>query len=337
MSHQQRTTVAFLLPLAAAGSYFASIPWAGMILCVAGMWLAAFAIIKLTGPPQFAAFYFNGLMLAALLYFAPGGNAFFAVSVLLVPPGITGRLLLIRFMSETRYNWYELLFMIAAAGCWVTGTILAVTDFSLNSLAPILSPLLPLMGLFLKTSDHLFQELAQLRVTRSGYGVALGSTAPDFALADENNNMTRLSEYKGVRDLLLIFIRGDWCPVCQMMLRTYLKNARKFREKNIMLMAIGPDPVGVNKKLVERLELDFKMLSDEGHHVSKKYGVQIPPEKNNIMPEKSDGLPLPASFLVDRNGIVRYSSRPDRVGEFLDPALIFPVIESLPSLQEASS
>jgi predicted small lipoprotein YifL len=42
------------------------------------------------------------------------------------------------------------------------------------------------------------------------------------------------------------------------------------------------------------------------------------------------GIPLPASFLVDKDGLVRYVSRPDRVGEFLDPELIFKVLNEIP-------
>jgi hypothetical protein len=42
------------------------------------------------------------------------------------------------------------------------------------------------------------------------------------------------------------------------------------------------------------------------------------------------GIPLPASFLLDKDGVVRYVSRPDRIGEFLDPTLIFGVLDQLP-------
>ena len=57
-------------------------------------------------------------------------------------------------------------------------------------------------------------------------------------------------------------------------------------------------------------------------------------DDENLHPVKEshkyqEGIPLPASFLVDKNGIVRYTSRPDRVGEFLDPSKIFPVLEKL--------
>lgn len=68
------------------------------------------------------------------------------------------------------------------------------------------------------------------------------------------------------------------------------------------------------------------MLYDEKMEVCQRYGVQLPVE---TVGEKRVGMPLPASFLVDRNGIVRYTSRFDRINEFLDPATIFPVLEKL--------
>ena len=100
-------------------------------------------------------------------------------------------------------------------------------------------------------------------------------------------------------------------------------------------MAIGPDPVGVNRAMVEKLGLDFKVLSDEGQIIAQTYGCRLEDDEN-LHPVKEShkynaGIPLPASFLVDKNGIVRYTSRPDRVGEFLDPAKIFPVLEKLGS------
>ena len=64
--------------------------------------------------------------------------------------------------------------------------------------------------------------------------------------------------------------------------------------------------------------------------VSRQFGVVY----NNPLLEHgldyAQGIPLPASFLVDKKGVIRYVSRPDRVGEFLNPELIFGVLESMP-------
>lgn len=160
--------------------------------------------------------------------------------------------------------------------------------------------------------------------------IDVGKEAPDFTLPDQDNVNVTLSSFRNDRDLLLIFVRGDWCPGCHMMLRTYQREREKFQEKNIMVLAIGPDPVGVNLEMVKKLDLDFKVLSDEAQLTAMRYGVQLK-EYEHVMQDFKNGIPLPASFLVDRNGIVRYVSRPDKVGEFLNPSLIFPILAKLPA------
>jgi peroxiredoxin Q/BCP len=168
-----------------------------------------------------------------------------------------------------------------------------------------------------------------LKASRGGYRIQIGKEANEFELPDQDGNLIRLSDFKGKRHLLLIFVRGDWCPGCHMMLRTYEKNNEKFKTKNILVMAIGPDPVGVNRGMVEKLGLDFKVLSDEGQKVAMTYGVQLSEYDNNFAEKYEEGIPLPASFLIDKAGLVQYVSRPDKVGEFLNPALIFPIVDKL--------
>ena len=127
--------------------------------------------------------------------------------------------------------------------------------------------------------------------------------------------------------MLLLFVRGDWCPSCHIMLRTYQKNREKFQEKNVFVLAIGPDPVDVNKQMVTSLGLEFKILADIKQEVVKLFGVQM--QDSNFMVKYEAGVPMPASFLVDKSGVVRYTSRADRAGDFLNPNKIFDVLATL--------
>lgn len=226
--------------------------------------------------------------------------------------------------SYTGYAWFEPLM--------TTVGIITLVISNLLFHHPLSAWLLPLpIGLFCivfawgTTNDK--NQL--LKSARGGYRVQTGRPANEFELPDQNGNPVKLSDFKGKRHVLLIFVRGDWCPGCHMMLRTYEKNNEKFRSKNVLVMAIGPDPVGVNRNMVEKLGLDFKVLSDEGQRTAMIYGVQLK-EYDNVFSEKyEEGIPLPASFLIDKDGIVRYVSRPDKVGEFLNPSLIFPIVDQL--------
>lgn len=155
----------------------------------------------------------------------------------------------------------------------------------------------------------------------------IGAEAPDFELKDVNGNTVRLSDFRGKNHVLLVFVRGDWCPTCHIMIREYEINRDKFVSKGIIPIGIGPDSTEVNKQMMERLGWKNMLLSDEKQEVATRYGLLF--MGNNVEASYETGIALPASFLICSNGIVRHVTRSDRAGEFLSPALIFPVIEQL--------
>ena len=81
--------------------------------------------------------------------------------------------------------------------------------------------------------------------------------------------------------------------------------------------------------MAKNLGLEYKVLSDDKMKTAQEYGIRIQDFNHPGAPKHEEGMPLPASFLVDKFGTVRYTSRTTKVGEFLDPTLIFPIVESL--------
>lgn len=157
-------------------------------------------------------------------------------------------------------------------------------------------------------------------------GVEPGDKAIDFELPDQNGNLVKLKDFYGKTDVLLLFVRGDWCPACHIMLRTYYKYRDKFKEKGVFFITIGPDPQGVNKEMLERIGADFVILSDEGLKVTHQYGVQ---GEGQIPNNDFEGIPLPAAFIIDKLGIIRYTTRPESPGSFLRPDSILTVLDGL--------
>jgi peroxiredoxin len=182
-----------------------------------------------------------------------------------------------------------------------------------------------MLGIYISLSSYIDRRGVE-KLLAMGI-IEAGNAAPDFSLINYDGEKISLSDFKDKREVLLIFVRGDWCPGCHIMLRLYERERKKFQDKNIMLFAIGPDPLGVNKAMVEKLGLEFAVLSDENLEVSKKYCVRIQEE---TPAHKADpGVPLPASFLIDKKGIIRYTSRSDNAGEFLYPDIIFDVLAKI--------
>lgn len=292
---------------------------------MAGYLIAMKDFSKFTGRLQFFTQIFTGLLIGAALDFPFEHFPFLTLTMFFATMATFGRIMFFSFFGYIGKSWFEILMLLLALGLHYTGNMI-VHD---NKLASWLIPVPALVFAAIITWGIIKDKKQLLPTMAKGYRVATGAPAPPFSLPDQDGKAVSLSDFHGDRHLLLIFVRGDWCPGCHIMLRTYQKEAERFKTKNIFVLSIGPDPVGVNREMVERLNLDFKVLSDEGQKTAMQYGVQLDDYDNAFAEKYDEGIPLPASFLVDKNGIVRYVSRPDKVGEFLNPSLIFPIIDKL--------
>jgi peroxiredoxin len=75
-----------------------------------------------------------------------------------------------------------------------------------------------------------------------------------------------------------------------------------FRETT-QLLAVSIDDHETSQKLIQRLEdndsikVDFPLLADPGHKVINRYGLLNP---------QGNGWPHPATYVIDKQGIVRW-------------------------------
>lgn len=158
--------------------------------------------------------------------------------------------------------------------------------------------------------------------------VKVGMPAPQFSLPDQHGNQVMLNDLLKKNHVLLIFVRGDWCPTCHMMLRSYFKNKEKFAQRNVRIVGIGPDPQGVNKDIMQRIDENSVLLSDDKLETAMLYASNLQPSNPLSKTVFEKGVPLPASFLVHQNGTIAFTSRSDKAGEILQPELIFQVLET---------
>jgi peroxiredoxin len=148
----------------------------------------------------------------------------------------------------------------------------------------------------------------------------VGDVAPEFALPDANGKLVRSTDLLALGPLVVCFFRGRWCPYCVTELETWRDLFAALRERSALLVAISPQTVRQNDFTGSQHALRFPLLRDEGAAVAAEFGaayrvadsmqsyyrsilVNIP----FINGEPSWRLPVPATFVIGRDGIVLWS------------------------------
>ncbi len=131
----------------------------------------------------------------------------------------------------------------------------------------------------------------------------------EFVLADERGGA-----------LLLVFVRGDWCPMCHVMMRLISREAKTLARHAVKLVIITPTEGPVDGEFAQQLGLETRLVLDKGSATALSFSMQDAGERDG------QPIPLPVALLVDRDGVLRDVTRPDDVSRFAGEKKI---IESL--------
>ena len=150
--------------------------------------------------------------------------------------------------------------------------------------------------------------------------LSTGGELPDVTLPNANSEPRTLSTLLQRGPLVVAFYRGGWCPYCNLELRALQRELPAIRAAGGTLLAITPELPDKSLTTTEKNELQFEVLTDRGNQYARKLGLvfQLPPDLQGIyrafdlnLPAYNGDdaweLPLPATYVVDQQGIVRYS------------------------------
>ena len=100
-------------------------------------------------------------------------------------------------------------------------------------------------------------------------------TAPVLSLPTLNGKTWTLSEQTSPFTLI-VFYRGDHCPICRVYLRDLAKTQEKFQERNIGVIAVSSNSEKLARKSQTEWQLDNLMI---GHSLSletaRNWGLYI--------------------------------------------------------------
>lgn len=102
--------------------------------------------------------------------------------------------------------------------------------------------------------------------------IAINTQAPDFELTNFRGESVRLSDFRGKKNLLLVFNRGFSCPFCRAHAAQLRQDYEKFAAENAEVIIVGPDNAHAFSNYWQKEQLPFIGLPDPNHSVLKQYG-----------------------------------------------------------------
>jgi peroxiredoxin len=170
----------------------------------------------------------------------------------------------------------------------------------------------------------------------------IGSKAPEFELPDQHGNIIRTPELLKDKQLVICFFRGRWCPFCVGQLEAMNTIYPGLQKAGAALIAISPQTVHQSFLMADQHQLRFPLLSDAGNQVARKFGLvySVPDYQQEIyqrafvnLPfingDPSWELPIPATYVVDRDTTVRYASADPDYTDRPEPSAILELFPQL--------
>ncbi len=158
------------------------------------------------------------------------------------------------------------------------------------------------------------------RLAAAGAGAsapAPGDPMPPFLLPDDSGQLVALPDLLAQSPVVLNLNRGHWCPFCRMELRALAEHAPAVLRAGGRIVSITPDRQAFAHQLRVEQELPFVVLSDLDNAYALSLGLmiwlgtelialyrQIALELPSFQGNDGWFIPIPATFVVGRNGIV---------------------------------
>lgn len=98
-----------------------------------------------------------------------------------------------------------------------------------------------------------------------------GSAAPDFSLASGDGSNVSLRDYRG-KWVVLYFYPKDFTSGCTIEAHNFQRDQAEYARRNAVILGVSVDSAESHKKFCAKEGLNFKLLADTTHQVSKEYG-----------------------------------------------------------------
>lgn len=148
--------------------------------------------------------------------------------------------------------------------------------------------------------------------SRKDSRIVRGQKLPEFTAKRQDGSVVSSRDLAG-SPTLLIFYRGNWCPLCSTQVRDLAKSYRELSKRGIRTVLVSPQSPEHTADLAAKVDAPMEFWIDQDLAAARALGILDPgglPAGMEVLGYDQDTV-LPTSILVDAHGIVFYDDQTD--------------------------
>jgi peroxiredoxin len=190
--------------------------------------------------------------------------------------------------------------------------------------------------------DALVRDLAARDLISNA--LKAGNPLPSFELPNVEGKFISSENLAEDGPLVVSFFRGGWCPYCRSELRALQGALPDIEGLGATLVAITPDTGAALAAAKQANNLSYHVLSDVDFGVSLTFGLafRVPDAIKDLYTRRGVDLgarhgnslgtwllPIPATYVVDRSGIIRHADLDVDFRRRMEPADIVRMLQTI--------
>jgi len=188
--------------------------------------------------------------------------------------------------------------------------------------------------------ERVVADLKRAGMAERALGV--GAQAPAFDLKNQGDAAVRSSDLLAKAKLVICFFRGRWCPFCVGQMEAMNAALPQIEQAGASVIAISPQTVKQSFFMADQHRLRFPLLCDAANQVARQFGLayRVPEDQQAIyrrvfinLPfvngDESWELPIPATYILERDSTVLYASASPDYTERPEPLEIVQRLQQL--------
>jgi peroxiredoxin len=107
--------------------------------------------------------------------------------------------------------------------------------------------------------------------------IAVGQPVPEFSLKDQSQQEVKLSDFKGKKNVVVVFYPLDWSPVCTNEHACFVNEMKQFEQLDAQVLGLSVDSVWSHKAYADKMGIRYPLLADFHPRgaVAEKFGVYL--------------------------------------------------------------